>query len=84
MSREGVMPDSVGKQAVFEKELDWSGLGWRSGQQFYALIAGPTCVIGMKYIHQTVNHGESIAGSMTGAHTQTFHFSVYNIQDNHQ
>ncbi|GAA54173.1 hypothetical protein CLF_112473 [Clonorchis sinensis] len=38
----GVMPDSVGKKSVFEREFGWSGLRWSLGQQFYSFIAGPT------------------------------------------
>ncbi len=28
----GVIPDSVSKKSLFEREIGWSGLGWSSGQ----------------------------------------------------
>ncbi len=65
------MPHSFCKKSVFEGELGWSGLGWSSGQQFYSVNVGPTCVISINYIHQTVNHIENFVEPTTGALTQT-------------
>ncbi len=36
-----VMPESVGRKSVFEREHGWSGLGWSSGQYFYSFIVNP-------------------------------------------